>query len=148
MPEQVKETELPQATSASSPEASPANPEQNQESKSSQSAVLPSETSMAWLVLEIEKIPKAYWQNLLQIIRLYGESVMMKTAQQNSWEKIKEDMKNPDPVVELAKQKALSEVLRSWREEGDEQEQKETGDYLRQALDEDRLSNRELFPHE
>jgi hypothetical protein len=140
MPEQVKETQLPQATSASSPEVSPANPEQNQESKSSQSAVLPSETSMAWLVLEIEKIPKVYWQNLLQIIRLYSESVMMKAAQQDSWEKIKEDMKNPDPVVELARQKALSEVLRSWDEDGDEQEQKETWAILSKTLDEDGIS--------
>lgn len=149
MPEQVKETQLPQASAASSPEASPPISEQGKESESSQaSTASPPETSMAWLVLEIQKIPKEYWPNLLQIIRLYGESVRIKGAQQDSWEKVKEEMNNPDPVVELARQKALSEVLRSWREDGDEQEQKETGDYLRQALDEDRLSNRELFPHE
>jgi len=103
---------------------------------------------MPWLVLEIEKIPKEYWQNLLEIIGLYGESVRIKGAQQDSWEKFKEELNNPDSVVELARQKALSEVLSSWREDGDEQEQKETEDYLRQPLDEERLSNRELFPHE
>jgi hypothetical protein len=37
-------------------------------------------------------------------------------------------------------------ITRSWRE-GDEQEQKETWEFLKKALDEDRLSpNRKLFP--
>jgi hypothetical protein len=40
---------------------------------------------------------------------------------------------------------ALIQLLRSWRE-GDEQEQRSTWEYLKQALDEDRLSERKLFP--
>ena len=39
----------------------------------------------------------------------------------------------------------LIQLLRSWRE-GDQQEQRETWEYLRQALDTDRLSDRKLFP--
>ncbi|NJK72987.1 MAG: hypothetical protein HC849_31925 [Oscillatoriales cyanobacterium RU_3_3] len=116
-------------------------PAEVKESKSAvDNAASPSETSMAWLVLAIEKIPKEYWPNLLQIIRLYGESVALKDAQQKSWDKIKEELKNPDPVVELARQKALSETLRSWREDGDEQEQKETWEILSKALDEGGVS--------
>jgi len=42
----------------------------------------------------------------------------------------------------------LGTLLQSWIEEGDSQEQKETGEYLIRALDEDRLSNRHLFPPE
>lgn len=42
----------------------------------------------------------------------------------------------------------LVELLQSWMEVGDAQEQKETGEYLIQALDEDRLSARSLFPQE
>jgi hypothetical protein len=42
----------------------------------------------------------------------------------------------------------LVELLQSWIEEGDAQEQKETGEYLTRALDEDRLSDRRLFPPE
>jgi hypothetical protein len=42
----------------------------------------------------------------------------------------------------------LVELLKSWIEEGDAQEQKETGDYLIRTLDEDRLSDRSLFPAE
>jgi hypothetical protein len=133
MSEQVQEIQ--------SPETSPAMPAEVKESKSAvNNAASPSETSMAWLVLAIEKIPKEYWPNLLQIIRLYGESVALKDAQQKSWDKIKEDLKNPDPVVELARQKALSETLRSWREDGDEQEQKETWEILSKALDEGGVS--------
>ena len=42
----------------------------------------------------------------------------------------------------------LVDLLQSWIEDGDAQEQKETGEYLIEALDKDRLSNRSLFPQE
>ncbi|MFQ5630092.1 MAG: hypothetical protein ACE5I1_15095 [bacterium] len=42
----------------------------------------------------------------------------------------------------------LVAVLQEWIEGDDDEEQKETGDYLIRALDEDRLSNRKLFPTE
>ncbi len=41
---------------------------------------------------------------------------------------------------------ALIQWYRKWAEEGDEEEQRETLEYLQKALDEDRLSNRPLFP--
>lgn len=41
---------------------------------------------------------------------------------------------------------ALIEWYRKWAEEGDEEEQRETFEYLQKVLDEDRLSNRPLFP--
>ena len=40
---------------------------------------------------------------------------------------------------------AAIELLRSWRD-GDEEEQRETLEYLQRVLDEDRLSDRKLFP--
>lgn len=40
------------------------------------------------------------------------------------------------------------ELLQSWIDEGDAEEQTETGEYLIRALDEDRLSDRKLFPPE
>ena len=39
-------------------------------------------------------------------------------------------------------------LLQSWIDDGDEEEQKETGEYLIRVLDEDRLSDRKLFPEE
>lgn len=44
--------------------------------------------------------------------------------------------------------KELVNLLQSWIQDGDAQEQKETGEYLIEALDKDRLSNRSLFPQE
>jgi hypothetical protein len=38
------------------------------------------------------------------------------------------------------------QLLQSWVDEGDEEEQRETLAYLKQALDEDRSSSRRLFP--
>ncbi len=43
------------------------------------------------------------------------------------------------------REKAIA-LLQSWIDEGDEDEQKETGEYLIRVLDEDRLSERKLFP--
>lgn len=46
------------------------------------------------------------------------------------------------------KQAKLVNLLQSWMDEEDAEEQQETGEYLIQALDEDRLSKRKLFPIE
>ena len=40
----------------------------------------------------------------------------------------------------------LITLLQAWIDEGDLEEQRETGEYLIRALDEDRLSDRQLFP--
>jgi hypothetical protein len=45
-------------------------------------------------------------------------------------------------------QEELTKLLQSWIVEGDAQEQEETGEYLVRSLDEDRLSDRSLFPPE
>ena len=39
-------------------------------------------------------------------------------------------------------------LLQSWIDDPDAEEQKQTGDYLVRALDEDRLADRKLFPPE
>ncbi len=46
------------------------------------------------------------------------------------------------------KQAAAVNLLQSWIDDEDESEQQETGQYLIRALDEDRLSERKLFPLE
>lgn len=47
-----------------------------------------------------------------------------------------------------ARRASLVALVQSWLEGDDAEEQKETGDYLVRALDEDRLSERPLFPPE
>jgi hypothetical protein len=50
----------------------------------------------------------------------------------------------------MIKQKQIDAVnlLQSWIDDEDSEEQQETGAYLIRALDEDRLSDRKLFPIE
>lgn len=45
-------------------------------------------------------------------------------------------------------QTELAALLRSWIDEDDAGEQRETGEYLVSTLDDDRLSDRKLFPTE
>ena len=42
----------------------------------------------------------------------------------------------------------LVDLLQSWMDDEDDEEQKETGAYLIQSIDADRLSDRPLFPSE
>ena len=51
-------------------------------------------------------------------------------------------------ILPKEKQLKIVNMLQSWIDESDEQEQQETGEYLINALDENRLSNRQLFPQE
>lgn len=53
----------------------------------------------------------------------------------------------PPPLSPERRAKAIA-LLRSWVEEGDEEEQRETGEYLIRALDEDRPEGQKLFPPE
>ncbi len=103
-----------------------------------------SEVSITELLQEIEQTPRDYWSNLLQIMRLFRESVTLKPELLQAFEQ----KTTPDilQVERLTQQhQALSQLTKQWIEEGDEQEQTETWEYLRQALDEDRLSNGPLF---
>jgi hypothetical protein len=95
---------------------------------------------LAKLILEIQETPEEYLPNLLQIVRLFRESVTMKPVRSHTYAKAMDEIKNPDPVKKSVRQIALSELLRSWREEGDEQEQKETWEILEKALDEGGIS--------
>ena len=98
---------------------------------------------IADLLREIQQTPEEYWPNLLQMIRLFRESVTVKPTLSDTPKKAIDEIKAIDPVQQ---HEVISKLLQSWVDEGDEQEQTETWEYLRKALDEDRLSNRPLFP--
>ncbi len=98
---------------------------------------------IAPLIQEIEQTPPEYWPNLLEMIRLFRESV---TKAQRASELVAVTyLAKISQAEKIERNQAVIELLRQWREEGDEQEQTETAEYLRQVLDEDRLSNRPLF---
>lgn len=102
------------------------------------------EIAIGELLQEIQATPREHWSNLLEMVRLFRESVTRKPVSSDN------ESSEVDPEAaraeQIKKNQAAIELLRSWREYGDEQEQTETWEYLRQALDEDRLSNRPLFP--
>ncbi len=54
------------------------------------------------------------------------------------------------PKIDTSDDRAASlvQLVQSWMDEGDTDEQRETLEYLIHALDEDRLSSRKLFPKE
>ncbi len=95
---------------------------------------------LAKLILEIQQTPDEYLPNLLQIVRLFRESVTMKPVSSDAWVKAMDEIKNPHPVKKAVKQIALSELLRKWEEDGDEAEQTETAEILCQTLEENPLS--------
>ncbi len=98
-----------------------------------------------------------------KMVELWSIQDMLSWAQQLGF-KISRDMTDENPPTasqndlnndELDQSSALSskhqaaiELLRSWREddEYDEEEQRATWEYLKQVLDEDRLSDRKFFP--
>lgn len=51
-------------------------------------------------------------------------------------------------ITQYQKQAKAVDLLQSWLDDEDIEEQQESGEYLLQVLDEDRLSDRPLFPPE
>lgn len=84
------------------------------------------------LLQEIQQTPKEYWPNLLQIIRLFRESVNGDKPASALLEK------QAIEITPAQQYEALSKLIQSWVDEGDEEEQTETAEYLRQVLDENR----------
>ncbi|MEG4534490.1 hypothetical protein [Microcoleus sp. D2_18a_D3] len=82
---------------------------------------------------EIQQTPREYWPNLLQMIRLFRSTVTMKPGTADTSIKATNEIKTIDPVQQ---HEALSKLLQSWVDDGDEQEQTETAEVLRKALEE------------
>ncbi len=86
------------------------------------------------MTLEL-KLPTILEKNLLQEAERQGVSAHDYTL------KVLEEH-----LAVIRKGKELAQLLQSWLDEDNAEEQKETGDDLIRALDENRLSDRELFP--
>jgi len=80
---------------------------------------------LAKLTLEIQQTPQEYLPNLLQIVRLFRESVTLKRAPSDIAEQ-KAATENLEANRLAQQHKALKELTTLWIEEGDEQEQTET----------------------
>jgi hypothetical protein len=65
----------------------------------------------------------------------------------NETNPIRSDSSNCEKIADIQWLQRLRDLLKSWRE-GDEQEQRETLEFLQKVLDEDRFSKRKLFQNE
>jgi hypothetical protein len=94
----------------------------------------PVTTSLKLLLHEIEVTPTEYWADLLETLRQFRQKIPSDTS----------------PIVnaeQLRKNQAAIDLLDSWlEEEEDASEHQQAWDFLKTALDEDRLSDRPLFP--
>ncbi|MCY7332823.1 MAG: hypothetical protein LH649_09230 [Pseudanabaena sp. CAN_BIN31] len=93
----------------------------------------PSHPSLELLLYEIEATPKEYWTDLLDTLRQFRQKIPSDTL----------------PVVnakQAQKNQAAIDLLDSWlSDDEDANEQKQTWEFLKVALDEDRLSSRLFF---
>jgi hypothetical protein len=82
-------------------------------------------------------LPPELEQYLLQEAKQQGLSIEAMTLQLLA-----------NSLLRRQKQAKAVDMLQSWIDDEDVEEQQETGEYLVQVLDEDRLSDRKLFPPE
>jgi hypothetical protein len=91
-------------------------------------------TSLELLLHEIEATPREYWADLLDALRQFRQKIPSTAL----------------PVIDAEqarKNQAAIELLDSWLGEAeDASEHQQAWDFLKTALDEDRLSDRPLFP--
>ena len=90
-------------------------------------------TSLELLLDEIEATPKEYWADLLNTLRQFRQTIPLTAL----------------PIVnakQAQKNQAAIALLDSWvSDDENANEHQQTWDFLKTALNEDRLSNRPLF---
>jgi ferritin len=93
-----------------------------------------STTSLELLISEIEATPREYWTELLETLRQFRQTISSTTS----------------PIInaeQAQKNQTAINLLDSWlSEDEDASEHQQTWNYLKKAMDEDRLSDRLLFP--
>jgi hypothetical protein len=93
-----------------------------------------STTSLELLIHEIEATPREYWTDLLDTLHQFRQKIPLAAS----------------PVVNVEqsrKNQAAIDLLDSWiKDDEDASEHQQSWDFLKTALDEDRLSDRPLFP--
>jgi hypothetical protein len=90
--------------------------------------------SLKLLLHEVEATPREYWADLLDTLRQFRQ-------------KIPSDTLSVANAEQLRKNQAAIDLLDSWLDDDeDASEHQQAWDFLKTALDEDRLSDRPLFP--
>ncbi|HLO88658.1 MAG TPA: hypothetical protein VK203_27115 [Nostocaceae cyanobacterium] len=91
------------------------------------------ESYLTDVLREIHATPQAYWPNLVQILRVFRESVTLKSELSNHTQS-EIDTQHQDILNQ--QHQALKKLTKEWLEEGEQEEQTKTWEYLRQTVDE------------
>jgi hypothetical protein len=78
------------------------------------------------LLLEIEHTPEEYIPELLQIVRLFRQSVTMKQTSLKNWENAINEINESDAIKKEDRKTNIKRLFESWNELDDQQEQQET----------------------
>ncbi len=85
-----------------------------------------STTPRSDLLLEIEQTPEEYLPELLQIVRLFRQSVTMKQTSLNNWENAMNEINHSDVVKQQERKTKIKNLFDSWNKLDEQQEQKQT----------------------
>ena len=77
------------------------------------------------LLLEIEHTPEEYIPELLQIVRLFRQSVTMKQTSLKNWENSIKEIDESDAIKKEHRKTNIKRLFESWNESDDQQEQQE-----------------------
>lgn len=89
------------------------------------------------MICAIAQIPQEHWGNLLQMIKLFQDSVNPK--REKAIDPLEASL-NMSKEERHRKNQAALALMRHWEETGDEQEDTETWEYLQKALEENPVS--------
>jgi hypothetical protein len=78
------------------------------------------------LLLEIEHTPEEYIPELLQIVRLFRQSVTMKQTSVKNWKNAINEINDSDAIKKEDRKNNIKKLFESWNESDDQQEQQET----------------------
>ena len=77
------------------------------------------------LLVEIEHTPEEYIPELLQIVRLFRQSVTMKQTSLKNWENSIKEIDESDAIKKEHRKTNIKRLFESWNESDDQQEQQE-----------------------
>lgn len=85
-----------------------------------------STTPRTELLLEIQQTPEEYVPELLQIVRLFRQSVTMKQTSLNNWENALNEINQSDTVKQQERKTNIKKIFDSWNELDEQEEQQQT----------------------
>ncbi|QIR36971.1 hypothetical protein HCG51_09635 [Tolypothrix sp. PCC 7910] len=78
------------------------------------------------LLLEIEQTPEQYIPELLQFVRLFRQSVVMKQTALNDWEKAMNELNHSNDTKKQDRVANIKSLFDSWKSLDEHQEQQDT----------------------